>query len=82
MNNGLNLSEISNAFAKSMVEANDNAALGYITGAVSLLQAQGKDITQYAIINVENPMVYKDGAMRVTLQWRIVPITDLREEKK
>ena len=75
--NTLNLSDVSNKFARHVADATDHALFGYVSGAIKLLEAQGKDITQYAIINVANPMEYKESSIKVTLQWRVVPISDL-----
>lgn len=74
----LNLQEISSKFAKHIAEASDNALFGYVSSAVKLLETQGKDITQYAIINVANPMEYKGDGVRINSQWRVVPMTDLQ----
>jgi len=73
-----NLNYVSQRFAKNIADATDNALFGYVAGVVHLLETQGKDITQYAIINVSNPMEYKDDGFRVNMQWRVVPISDLK----
>lgn len=78
INRTFNLQEISSKFAKNIAEASDNALFGYVSSVVKLLEAQGKDITQYAIINVANPMEYKEDGVRINSQWRVVPITDLQ----
>ena len=73
----LSLSEISNKFARHIAEVSDSAVFGYVVGAIKLLESQGKDITKYAVINIANPMDYKDSSIKVTSQWRVVPISDL-----
>ena len=71
------LDDISRKYAVDIAKASDNALFGFVKGTIELLQYQGKDITKYAIISVNNPMEYTKGNMRITSQFRVVPISEL-----
>lgn len=78
MSKTLNLSEVTEEIIKQHIQVMDSSLTQYIKSAVGLLQHQGKDITDYALVVVNNPMTLKDNN-RVTIssQWRVVPISEL-----
>jgi hypothetical protein len=81
MSKELNIQEtmntLTNQYAHKLADMEDSAVYAYLKCAIDLLSYAGKDVTQYAMIRVQNPMEYKKNGITVSSQWRIVPITDL-----
>ena len=71
------MSEITRSMAHKTAEMEDASVYAYLKGAIDLLSYAGKDITEYALIRVQNPMEYKNSGVAVSSQFRIVPIADL-----
>ena len=59
------------------VKVVDQTIKDYIEASVISLTAQGKDICDYAFISVDNPMQVTATGVRVTQQYRIIPIDQL-----
>lgn len=76
-----NLSEITKNVAFKQVQLLDSSLKQYIISAVELLKSQGKDITDYSLIQVQNPMEVIDSGLRVTSQWRIIEVSKLQNEE-
>lgn len=74
----LNLDEVMGKIIAKKTAMLDNSLVAYIKSCVGLLESQGKDITQYALIAVDNPMELKEDHMKVTYQWRIISIDKLQ----
>lgn len=74
----LNLSEVMGKIIASKTAMLDNSLTAYIKHSIHLLESQGKDITKYALIAVDNPYELKEDHMKVTYQWRIIEIEKLQ----
>jgi hypothetical protein len=74
----LNLDEVMGKIIASKTAMLDNSLTAYIKSCVGLLESQGKDITQYALVAVDNPMEMREDHLKVTQQWRIISIDKLQ----
>lgn len=72
------LGSIQRTIAQKQVQIIDSSLAQYIKSAIQLLETQGKDIDDYALIAVNNPMELIENGLRVTSQWRIVHIDKLQ----
>jgi hypothetical protein len=71
----LNLSEITKQITPKIAQLEDNNIAEYIKSTIVMLEAQGKDITDYTLVKVNNPMQMIDNNLQVTSQWRIIEIS-------
>jgi len=74
--NGLDLSELTKKIANEHTVQFDGGLAQYVKSAIELLKAQGKDITDYTLVNVNNPLEMKDTGAVISSSWRIVKIED------
>lgn len=74
----LNLEQAMGKIVASKTAMLDGSLTQYIKSCISLLEAQRKDITEYALISVENPFEMADSGIKITYQWRIVKIDSIK----
>lgn len=74
------MNEVTRQLAKNKAAEIDYGLTAYIKGAVALLESQGKDITQYSLIQITNPTELIKDKVRVTSQWRVVKNDELSVE--
>jgi hypothetical protein len=78
MSNTLNLAKLTREIAVKQVEQLDSGLAQYVESAIRLLEIQGKDITEYTLVKIDNPMQLKgDHSVRITSQWKIVKMSEL-----
>ena len=72
------LSELTKKIAQEHTVSLDGGLAQYVKSSIELLQSQGKDITDYTLTQIQNPMeLIEDGRM-VTSVWKIVKMSDLK----
>lgn len=78
MSDTLNLDELTKKIAMEHTVKLDSAIAQYVKSAIEMLQAQGKDITEYALTQIANPYELKEDGLLVTGTWKIVKMSDLK----
>jgi len=73
-----NLKEAMNFITKQRVQSIDSALTQYIKSAILMLEVQGKNIEDYTLIQVHNPMEFVENGARVIVQWRIVHVDKVK----
>jgi hypothetical protein len=78
MGDTFNLAELTQKITNAHAQDLDNALAQYVKSAISLLEAQGKNITEYTFVKVDNPMQFTaDNSLRITGQWKVVKMSEL-----
>ena len=78
MSNTLDLSELTRKIAMEHTVQLDGGLAQYVKSAIGMLQAQGKDITDYTLSQIQNPYELKENGRMVTQVWKIVKMSDLQ----
>lgn len=73
------LGDASRMIAEKHMQIIDSALMQYIKSAIHLLEAQGENIEDYALINVHGPMQLEDTDVRVNSHWKIVHVDKLEK---
>jgi len=73
-----NLREVQEYIAKQNVRAIDSALSQFVKSAIDLLGFQGKNIEEYALVNVMQPMELTEDGARINSLWRIVRIDEVK----
>lgn len=74
----LNLEQVMGKIIASKTAMLDSSLTQYIKSCISLLESQGADITEYALISVENPYEMVKDNLKLTYQWRIVKVDSIK----
>jgi len=71
--------DASRFIVENRLKVEENVLTKYIQSAIRLLEKQGKDICDYALVKVESPMELAENASKVIIryQWRLVHINKL-----
>lgn len=77
----MQLDKIVSKFAKEIANNTDAMVFQYVESSIDLIKAQGKNIEDYSLVCINNPMEFDDGhvSLRTTSQWRIVPNSQLKD---
>lgn len=59
------------------VKVVDSALATYIKEAVKHIENRGEKLEDYSLIQVQNPMQFKDSGVVVTMQWRLVKTSEI-----
>lgn len=73
----MDLAEITKKLAQSQVQETDALTAKYIEEAVKHITERGDKIEDYALVLVTNPAELKDSGLRVSMQYRIVPLEEV-----
>jgi len=70
------LSELSKKLVHARIAQLDGGLAQYVESSIAILQSQNKDITDYTLVNVNNPLEMKESGAVISSSWRIVKIED------
>lgn len=77
MGRQLNLAEITQKIARANIQATDAMTAKYLEEVVRHITDRGDKIEDYAMVAVNTPMQVKDRNLKVTIQYRVMPISEL-----
>jgi len=78
MSKVFNLSEMAREVARANVQQTDAMTAKYLEEVIKHITERGDKIEDYTLALVSNPMEFKDSELKVTMQYRVCRVDELR----